>query len=112
MDQGEYLFFAVFGGIVLYLLYRIQKFGFKGAFFGARIVREVGEVQSAPIWLVNQKLRVHLLEADQPNRAIGLELTQTAFMSWSMTPIALSLEESKKLISILQTAVNERERVH
>ncbi len=103
----EMIFFAVFFGIVAYFAYSaIRHGGFKGALFGAKILSSVGEISCAKRGLMSQKLKVHILDSDDPvDRSVGLELTSSGPGAWSMTPINLSSSEARRLISLLEEAI-------
>ena len=93
-------------GIGLYFLYRMSRFGgFKGAMFGSRIRRTIGEVKGAPQTVGSVVLRVHLLEPTFPDRAVGLEIVGKSVASYSMLPISLSVDETRHLIRLLQETV-------
>jgi hypothetical protein len=111
MENLQFLFWFGFGLVVIYLVSRISKYGFKGAFFGAKIDHMAGEVEGAKVPLMTMKLKVHVLAPENPDRAVGIELTQASFASWRTVPIALSLDQTKKLVGVLQTAIAERERM-
>ena len=103
----EMIFFAVFFSIVAYFASSVIRHGgFKGAMFGAKILSSVGEISLAKRGLVSQKLRVHILDSDDPaDRSVGLELKSSGPGAWSMTPIGLSSSEARRLISLLEEAI-------
>ncbi len=105
--DSELVFFAIFFGIIAYFGYStIRHGGFKGAMFGAKILSSVGEVSSTKRGLMSQKLKVHILDDDDPaGRSVGLELTSSGPGSWSTTPINLSRSEVRRLISLLEAAI-------
>jgi hypothetical protein len=89
--------------IGLYFLSRLIRFGgFKGAMFGARIRRTVGEVEGAPQTIEKVLLRVHLLESTSSERVVGLEIVGKSFASYRMLPITLSSDHTRQLIQLLQ----------
>ncbi len=101
----QYLFFAIFAVVALSFLYRIVKHGgFKGAMFGADIVRTVGEVECAGQSMMGTVVKVHVLGGGASERAVGLEIVSKSFASYQMFPVTLSAPEARKLSTLLQTA--------
>ena len=93
------LFYVIFFALALYIGYQIiSKRGLKGAVLGSKIVRTVGEVNIDQKGVMNQVVRVHVLE----NGRIGIELTSKAPLSISMTGFTLSPQQSQQLISHLE----------
>src|SRR5262249_38076441 len=106
-DPGNLVFFAVIGAIAVYFAFRFFKFGgFKGAMFGARIERTVGEAEGSSGNLTTTLVRVHVLGGG-PDKAVGLEFVTKSFASYQMVPITLSDSEARDLIRHLQSAVDE-----
>lgn len=103
----EIVFFIVLGGIVAYFLYSMFRHGgFKGAMFGARISSSIGEVATVTRGLGSQKLKVHLLEVDDPTGPhVGIELTSSTALSWNTVPIKLSDAGVRELISLLEQSL-------
>jgi hypothetical protein len=107
-DPGQYIFWVVFGGIVLSLVWRVVKHGgFRAAMFGSRIQRTVGELDVAGRSIMSMKLRVHVL-GDPPDKAVGLEFVSKSVASYHMTPITLSASQARELVALLQTAAGVR----
>jgi len=111
MNDGSigFIFFAIaVGGVILYFVTRIARFGgFKAAMFGARIERTVGEVSGSGGKWMSTTIRVHRLEGE-PDKAVGLELVQKSPGSWSMQPYSLSAGEASKLVQLVQSALQRR----
>jgi hypothetical protein len=105
----EYVFFAVFGLVVIGLLYQIiRNRGFRGAMFGAPVARMVGEVDLGRRGMVWTRLKVHRLEsrnADSPE--IGIEIVAKTFGSFGITGHSLSREQAVALSELLSEAVSE-----
>jgi hypothetical protein len=113
IDEGaavkfEYIFFGLFFSFVAYFGYSmIRHGGLRGALFGAKVLRTVGEVSSSKRGLMSQKLKVHILDAESSvEGAVGIELTSSAPGSWSTTPIRLSNSEARNLIELLELATS------
>ena len=64
--------FVAFGAFFLYRMFRHG--GLRGAMFGARVVRAVGEVSAESQGPVRVVLKVHLLERTGSDKLVGLEL--------------------------------------
>lgn len=105
--SGETLFFIVLGGIAAYFLYSVFRHGgFKGAMFGAKISSSIGEVSVSGRGLFSQKLKVHLLESDDPAAPrVGIEFTSSTPLSWNTIPITLSDADVRELISFLEQSL-------
>ena len=105
----ENTFFIIFGLVALYLIYQVVKNkGIKGAMFGARIIRTIGELELGRRGMVRTRLKVHRLDprgAGSPE--IGLELFTTMIGSFHMTPVSLTREEAMRLGALLSEAVAE-----
>jgi hypothetical protein len=93
------LFFIIFGAIVLYMIYQvISKGGLKGAVFGSKISKTIGEIKLKEGGLSSQVLRVHLLE----NGDVGIEQTAKAFFGFSVTGFTLTQQQSEDLVMFLK----------
>ena len=109
----NWIFFLFFGAIAVYMLFGIVRHrGFKAAMFGARIDETVGQITASGRGFVTQKVSVHVLGAkDTFEHKVGLELSQSAVLAWSMNPVTLSIDEARQLIDLLNQAVRERAEV-
>jgi hypothetical protein len=104
MDILSLLFFAVVAMVVGSLIFRFVKFGgFKAAMFGAPIERTIGEVLGSSGRMTKITVRVHIL-GGRPERAVGLELVARTIASYQMVPVALSEDEARDLLRLLQSA--------
>src|SRR5262245_55983824 len=102
---GPVFFFAVFAVVVGYFAYRMVRHGgLKGAMFGARIERTVGEVPGERQAGMRVALKVHALSRDNSENLVGIELVAKSFASYQMTPVTLSVHEAQQLASLLQNA--------
>jgi hypothetical protein len=101
------LFWVFFVGIAGYFMFRMVRYGgFKAAMFGAGIERTVGEVAGLRHPPVSSVLKVHVLGGGDPEKAVGLEFVAKSIASYQMFPFTLSSGEARKLISLLQNAVD------
>ncbi len=101
------VFFIIFGLIVATFLFKMFKHGgFKGAMFGASIKNTIGEVAGSGSKIMKLSLKVHELDDETQEKAVGLELVAKSLGSFQMTPIALSVSEAKKLAELLNSATN------
>lgn len=96
------LFFFVFAAIFAYVVYQIATNGFKGSVLGGKIVRTAGEVQDSRAVGTN-KLRVHVVDRDG-ERLVGIEFSQFAFLSYSMTGLSISRSDAKRLADLIRDA--------
>ena len=87
--------------------FKIIKYGgFKAAMFGASIKNTVGEVSGNGPKLMNLSLKVHELDDETQQKAVGLELVAKSVASFQMTPITLSVTEAKKLTNLISSITN------
>ena len=102
----EYIFFGIFALVAGYMLYQIATKGLKGAFFGGRIEKTYGEVDLEKQSIIRGKLKVHKV-ASKDGTKVGIEVAHKSFLSYNMVPATLSKEETRKLIQLLSSAINE-----
>jgi hypothetical protein len=105
--SGEILIFILLGAAAAFFIYLIVRHGgFKGALFGAKISSSIGEVAGATRGLGSQKLKVHVLDANDPAAPrVGIELTSSTPLSWNTVPIKLSDDAVRELISLLEQSL-------
>ena len=109
MDTPTTLFFVVFAGFVGYFIYRMLRYGgLRGAMFGAKVERTVGEVPARKQGLLSTVIKVHLLNRDTPEILVGLEFVAKSITSYEMTGFALSAVDAQKLALLLQEAARGR----
>ena len=102
----EYLFWGGFALVFGSFIYRIIKNGgLKAAMFSQRIIRTVGEVSGLKQSLMSNTIKVHTLGSGSRPQAIGLEFVSKSMLSYQMVPASLSVQEARKLISLLEAAV-------
>lgn len=105
----ENIFLIVFLGIAGSMLFKVFKNGgFKGAMFGASVKSTLGEVSGSKQKLISTSVKVHSLNGDQQDKLVGIEFIAKSIASYQMMPISLSATETRKLISLLEAAVNEK----
>lgn len=101
--------YVFIGFVVLVIgtfLFKIVKHGsLKGALFGASIGRTVGEVSSGGGMRGTTLIKVHTLQGGADDKTVGLEFVAKTVASYQMMPFSLSVAETKKLISLLESAV-------
>lgn len=103
----EIIFFAIVAIIVGTFIFKtIKNGGFKAALFGAEITNTYGEVTAASKKSVKTTFRIHSLQSSANEKLIGVEMINKTFASYHMMPITLSKEESRKLITLLQKAID------
>ena len=103
------LFQIVFVSILIFFLYRTFKYkSLKGAMFGAEILHTVGEVQGKGQSFLSLALKVHTLKSDRVSHGlVGIEIVAKSFASYQMMPVTLQTTEAQKLITLLESAINE-----
>ena len=106
---GPYLFMGAILLILGSLVVKSIKYGgLKSALFGAPIARTHGEVSGTSRKPMTTVLRVHTLGGGGTQKAVGIEFVAKSFASYQMMPFSLSVAETKKLISLLESAVHGR----
>jgi hypothetical protein len=105
------LFFAMFALVVGSFIYKsVRHGGLKGAMFGAKIERTIGQVDCSGIKFGSMSLKVHALSGDSPGKVIGIEMVAKTFARYQMMPITLSASEARKLATFLQTAAESHNK--
>jgi hypothetical protein len=104
----EYIFFLIFGVVVIQLLYQlVSKGGFRGAMFGAPVIRTVGAMDLGRKGLLRTRLKVHCLEArERDSPSVGIEVVHSTIGSFSMSPVRLTREQAQELSALLSRAAN------
>lgn len=104
-DPFVVLFFAMFALVVGSLIYRsVRHGGLKGAMFGAKIERTLGQVDCGGVRFGSMSLKVHALSENSRGKVIGIEMVAKTLTSYEMMPISLSASEAKRLAALLQAA--------
>jgi hypothetical protein len=103
-------FDLIFFGIVAcgagYFIYSVRRHGgLKGAMFGSRILRSVGEVSLPKRYMVSLKLKVHVLKEKKPGEGgVGLELASIDYWGLGSLVIPMANAEARELIQLLEHA--------
>lgn len=106
-DAFPFLFFLVFAAVAGSFVFKIIKHGgLKAAMFGAPIERTIGEVEGGGTRLMTVAVKVHKLDGDSPEKAIGLEFVAKSLASYQMMPVTLSAAEARKLATLLESAAS------
>jgi hypothetical protein len=108
----EHIFGTLAGLALVFFLYQVIKNrGFRGAIFGAPVVRTIGELDLGRQGMVRTKLRVHRLETAEPSSPeIGIEVSTTTIGSFNIAPIRLSRSQAMALNTLISQAVAEEGR--
>ncbi len=102
-----FLLFALFAVAIvvppaIYYFYRVLKYrGLAPAVFGACIEHTVGEFDLGG----GMRVKVHMLDGNTPDKAIGVEFVQYAFP----VAFALSVSEAQELATMIHSVVGGRE---
>jgi hypothetical protein len=103
----ENLFWLFFVGVVGTFAWKMLKNGgMRGAMFGSRVERLVGEINGEKQAMHSLKVRIHRLQGAEGRGEIGLELVAKSFASYQMTPVTLSKESALQLAELLRQAAN------
>lgn len=89
----------------------IKNGGWKGAMFGAPVRSESSVLELTRRGFGKTKLKIHVLDPVDKNEGphIGIEVIQSTFGSWEMSPVSLSRSEARKLAEDLLRAASESE---
>jgi len=80
----------------------------KGVLFDGKVLKTLDREIKQTNGRKKSRIRVHLIEKNRDNtKAIGVELTEHAYLAWNMTPINLTMTDAKELISMLQEVVHD-----
>jgi hypothetical protein len=97
------LFFLVFAAVAGFFLFRFFKYGgLRGALYGSRIARTIGEVDLGRVAGASTTLRVHLLE----NGTVVVEQSSRALLGASLQGVPMSRENAARLVALLMEAAN------
>ncbi len=101
MDYSyDFLFYGFLASVIFVWYIKIRK----GSFFGGKIVETLGEniIQKEGIDKIS--IKVHLIQKKDGANRIGIEFSKRSPFGWSMHPIVLSKDETRKLVSMLNEA--------
>jgi hypothetical protein len=79
----------------------------KGMFFGGQIVETIGDKVGTKRGIINANVKVHVIKTKLPepnSHQVGLELSQSSFLSYQMSPITLTHQEAVRLSEMLKEA--------
>ncbi len=103
MQFPDPLFSLIVIGVLAFIAFRVWKFGgFRGALYGSRVLRTIGEIDLGQRAGATTTLRVHQLE----NGNIVVEQSSRAMLGASMQGFPLSRDNTIKLIALLKEAAN------
>lgn len=103
MQFPDGLFSLVFAAVVIFFVFRFVKYGgLRGALYGSRIARTIGEVDLGRVAGASTTLRVHLLE----NGNVVVEQSSRALLGVSLQGVPMSRENAGRLVALLEEAAN------
>ncbi len=76
--------------------------------FGGEIVETLLPTISKRRGMMRTNIKVHLIKpSDRPNeRDIGIELSHSAILAWSLMPITLTAQEAAQLKDLIEAALS------
>jgi len=99
----------IIGGILLFFVLRIFIFGgIKNSLFGAKITKTIGTVEATCVLSSVTRLKIHRLQRSKKPRDIGIEFIKKNGPNITIAPISLSNSQARKLIMLLEIAINEK----
>ena len=104
-DNWFWVFFVAFAAYIAYSLF--TKRG-KGRMFGGEIIETLQPTISKKRGMMRTNIKVHLVKPrDRPNeRDVGIEMSHSAMLAWSMTPITLTAREAAQLKELIDAALS------
>jgi hypothetical protein len=94
--------------VVSYFVFRAFRFGgLKGAIFGARIERYVGEVTTERRGPAAAVVKIYILRRGVDEKLVGLQFVAKAIAAYQWMPVALQADQAQRLAVLLQEAVSE-----
>jgi hypothetical protein len=103
-------FWVFFVAIAAYIAYSLFTKRGKGRMFGGEIVETLLPTISKRRGMMRTNIKVHLIKpSDRPNeRDIGIEVSHSAVLAWSMTPIILTAQEAAQLKELVDAALSSQ----
>jgi hypothetical protein len=113
MNPTNVVFVVVGIAVLSFVVKLVRNRGFKGAMFGAPVQRLVGEMELRPQKrsMMTTRVKVHALEPQDPSRGpdVGIEVTRSAPLAWTMSPVSLTKGEARELAELLARAAQVAE---
>jgi hypothetical protein len=106
-DNWFWVFFVALAAYIAYSLF--TKRG-KGRMFGGEIIETLQPTISKRRAMMRTNIKVHLVKPKgRPNeRDVGIELSHSAALAWSMTPIILTAQEAAQLRELIDAALSSQ----
>ncbi len=103
MQWDDALFYIPFLAFVAFFLFRLLKHGgLRGAMYGSKVARTIGEIDLGRRSGAHTTLRVHLLE----NGEVVVEQSMRAMLGASIQGAQMSKEHAKALLTLLKVATD------
>jgi len=108
--KPEFIIYGIWAlgaiAVVNFAYQAMKNRGLRGAMFGARITRTVGELDLGKSGPMRTTLKLHRLESREPEAAtVGIEVVNRSFASYHMLPIRLTSEQAAVLRELLSQAI-------
>ena len=103
--MGEFIFFGLFGLVVLWVAFSFLTKRGRGMMFGGTIIKSWDGV-AGKRKIVTARVKVHAVDSSTNARIVGLELSNSTFGSYQMVPISLSATEALALARLIEQAAN------
>ena len=105
----EFLFVLFFLGFFVFILFMIFSGKGKSLMFGGKIIKTMESVSKGKKrMLISSGVKVHVIEVAPNVRNVGLEITQSSGLSYSMVPVSLPVSEAKILADTIYAALEYR----
>jgi hypothetical protein len=109
MDIFSILVPTLFVASGSYFVYRMVRHGgLRGAMFGTKVWRSVGEVSAESRSPLRMVLKLYILGREPSQKMVGLEFVAKSYASYQIIPATLSPREAIQLIALLQEAVRDQ----
>jgi hypothetical protein len=103
----DYFFYLVFAGIFVFVLYSLFTKHGKGRMLGGTITETLPDEIVQKKGMVTTTVRVHVVDSNQPEKLVGVEISESAKLGASFKPISLSKSDALKLAGMLNEAASK-----
>ncbi len=94
-------------GFIAFFIYSVFSKSGKGRMFGGKIIESIDKSITSKKGMSKTKIKLHVIEKKKGENCVGIELSQSAVLAWSMTPITLTKSDAKLMIDMLNEAIDK-----
>ena len=102
----DYLFWTIFGLILLYSVVRIIRYGgLRQSILGGKIKATLGEYDGVDKGICRRTLRAHVMErSGTPEKFVCFEIIGKTPLSYQMLPVTITFSDAQRLAEVLTRA--------